>query len=125
MSKGFVFLFMIFLHIVDDFCLQGKLADLKQKSWWKENYPDRKYRDDFIMALFIHAFSWCFMIHIPIFMYYGFNVPPIIYLEFALNIIVHAFIDHAKANMRVIALTDDQLFHIIQIVMAFGIAFYI
>lgn len=32
---------MLYCHILDDFCLQGILASLKQKSWWEENYPNK------------------------------------------------------------------------------------
>jgi hypothetical protein len=28
---------MIFCHTIDDYALQGKLADLKQQAWWKVN----------------------------------------------------------------------------------------
>ena len=34
MSKIFILLFMIMMHIVDDYYLQGILASMKQKSWW-------------------------------------------------------------------------------------------
>ena len=37
--KYIILIIMIFLHIVDDFYLQGVLAKFKQKDWWKENYP--------------------------------------------------------------------------------------
>ena len=30
-----VFLLMILLHVIDDFHLQGILANMKQKEWWK------------------------------------------------------------------------------------------
>ena len=28
---------MIFLHIVDDYYLQGVLAKMKQRKWWEDN----------------------------------------------------------------------------------------
>ena len=31
-----VFLLMILLHVIDDFHLQGILASMKQKEWWKK-----------------------------------------------------------------------------------------
>ena len=37
---------MVFGHIVDDYYLQGILASMKQKSWWKENAPDKMYEKD-------------------------------------------------------------------------------
>ena len=40
--KLFILLCMIFCHIIDDYYLQGILASMKQKSWWKNNYPDKR-----------------------------------------------------------------------------------
>ena len=60
--KLFLLLGMLFLHLVDDYYLQGWLASAKQKSWWKKNSPDKLYSHDYIMALCEHAFSWTFMI---------------------------------------------------------------
>ena len=51
---------MIFCHIVDDYYLQGFLASAKQKSWWEKNLPNKLYKNDYIIALFEHAFSWTF-----------------------------------------------------------------
>ena len=55
MSKIFILLFMIMMHIVDDYYLQGILASMKQKSWWKKqaNYKD-KYSNDYLIALMMH-----------------------------------------------------------------------
>ncbi len=53
MGNVFVLLSMIFLHIVDDYYLQGILASMKQKSWWEENAPQRLYKYDYIVALTI------------------------------------------------------------------------
>ena len=49
---------MILLHVIDDFHLQGILASMKQKEWWKkqEGYKDL-YKDDYITALMIHSIS--------------------------------------------------------------------
>ena len=63
--KIFILFSMIFCHIVDDFYLQGCLAKFKQKKWWQENYPNELYRNDWIISLLIHAFSWTFMIMLP------------------------------------------------------------
>lgn len=34
--KLYLLLGMLFLHIVDDYYLQGWLASARQKSWWKK-----------------------------------------------------------------------------------------
>ena len=47
----FILLSMIFLHIIDDYGLQGIMKDLKQKQWWQKNAPDQLYRYDYIVAL--------------------------------------------------------------------------
>ena len=58
----FMLISMLFCHIIDDYCLQGILASMKQKSWWVKNNPEEKYNKDYIMALFMHSASWSFMI---------------------------------------------------------------
>ena len=46
-----IFLTMIFLHIVDDYYLQGILAQMKQKKFWKEQAPDELYKYDYIVLI--------------------------------------------------------------------------
>lgn len=38
---------MIFMHIIDDYCLQGILASMKQKSWWTEQ---KEYKDNDVLT---------------------------------------------------------------------------
>lgn len=51
----------LFLHVVEDFHLQGLLADMKQKSWWLNNVFskgfDHKYDKDYLAALALHGFE--------------------------------------------------------------------
>ena len=111
---------MLFCHIVDDYYLQGWFASAKQKKWWEQNAPNVLYKNDYIMALIEHAFSWTFMIHIPIITYLIFmgNLPNIyLFLAvFTINWLVHMLTDNAKANQMKINLIIDQSIHIIQIV---------
>lgn len=112
--KIFILFAMIFAHIVDDYYLQGILAKMKQKQWWKENAPDNFYRHDYIVALIMHAFSWSFMINLPTLLVsrnYAIMCALIV-----VNTICHAWIDNAKANRHTINLVGDQIFHVIQIV---------
>lgn len=44
MNNCFLLLLMIFLHIVDDYYLQGILASMKQKEWWHKTAPEKMYR---------------------------------------------------------------------------------
>ena len=110
-------LLMIFLHIVDDYYLQSILAQLKQKKFWKENAPDALYKYDYIWALIMHAFSWAFMIMLPIALTRPVGVG--FYIAFAVNLIVHAVVDDLKANRYKLNLWGDQLIHILQIITTF------
>lgn len=119
MSDLFVFLWMVFFHIVDDYYLQGWLASAKQRSYWEENAPDKKYKNDYIWALLMHSFSWSFMIMLPIAYVQQFNVGIGFLLIFDINVALHAFTDNMKANWRTINLWEDQFVHVGQIVMTF------
>lgn len=109
-----ILLTMIFLHIVDDYVLQGILAQMKQKKFWKENAPDEMYKNDYIWALIMHSFSWTFMIMLPFAVRGAVDVT--FYIFFVANLIVHAVVDDAKANRFVLNLWEDQLIHMFQIV---------
>lgn len=117
MSRLFVILWMIFFHIVDDYYLQGWLASAKQKSWWKENAPDRLYEHDYIWALIMHSFSWSFMIMLPIAYIQTFNIGFGFFILFVLNVGTHALVDDMKANRKLINLWQDQFIHMVQIVL--------
>lgn len=109
-----IFFAMCFCHIVDDYYLQGILASMKQKNWWtkQESYED-KYKDDYIVALIMHAFSWSFVILIP-FLLLGLS-PVFLVIALVLNGTIHAFVDDLKANQKKINLVQDQSIHIGQI----------
>ena len=117
--KVLVLFAMLFCHIVDDYYLQGILASMKQKSWWEANAPRELYKNDYKMALFEHAFSWSFVMSLPltiIAIYYQIN--PLYFILLVLcagNTLVHAYIDDLKANKHKINLVEDQLYHFIQI----------
>lgn len=117
MSKIFIVLWMVFFHIVDDYYLQGWLASAKQESWWKNNLPDPLYKNDYICALMMHAFSWTFMIMLPIAYWMDFAITLPYVVMFAGNWVVHSVVDDLKANKHVTNLCDDQLIHMFQIVM--------
>ena len=112
LSPDAVLFLMIFLHIIDDFCLQGIMASMKQKSWWQKDSvgSQPKYQNDYIAALFAHSFSWAFMIMLPVLFWGTWHWPVLI-----ANMITHAVIDDAKANKFQINLIQDQAYHMIQI----------
>ena len=111
-----IFLIMLFMHIVDDYYLQGILAKMKQRSWWEENAPQEKYKHDYKIALFMHAFSWTFMIMLPLLIVYGFQYNVFLNAVVWLNCFVHFHVDDLKANKKKINLWQDQLIHIVQII---------
>ena len=112
-----IFLTMIFLHIIDDYYLQGILAQMKQKKFWKEQAPDELYKYDYIWALIMHAFSWTFMIMLPLI--FVSLISPAFYIIFVVNLAVHAYVDNLKANKHKINLWQDQLIHLAQIILTF------
>lgn len=119
MNKAFVLLAMIFLHIVDDYYLQaGLLSSMKQKLWWtkQEQYTD-KYKYDYLVALIMHAFSWSFMIMLPIAIVNGFELGMSFIIAFVVNAIVHGVVDDLKANKFKINLVQDQAIHVAQIIL--------
>ena len=118
--KFILLLSMMFCHIIDDYKLQGILAEFKQRSWWQEHAPAPMYKHDYIIALIEHAFSWTFMIHLPVVIYCMYFDCLDIYCiagTFILNWALHACIDHLKANVHSINLVQDQLSHFGQIVL--------
>lgn len=126
MSKWFVLLLMIFFHIVDDYYLQaiGPLASMKQKKWWEENYPQKIYKYDYLVALLMHSLSWAFMVMLPISIYRSLDIDGAFVILFIVNTAIHAFTDNAKANWLLINLSVDQSVHIFQILNTFLVLMY-
>ena len=122
MIKILLLITMIFLHIVDDYYLQGWLASAKQKSYWEQNAPDKLYKHDYIMALFIHSFSWAFMIMLVPTIYVlaianNINTATLVIATFFVaNLCLHMITDDKKANKKEINLIQDQLVHLTQII---------
>ena len=118
-----LFLSMLFCYIVDDYYLQGWLASAKQKDWWRKNAPEPLYRNDYVMALIEHAFSWTFMIHLPIIIYtIIFNISINVnwfFVVFIINWGIHVLTDNAKANLKKINLIQDQIIHFLQIIVTY------
>lgn len=119
-----ILLSMIFLHIVDDYYLQGWLASAKQKQWWKDNAPQPLYKYDYIWALLMHSFSWTFMVMLPLAYMQNFKLNTMFNFLFFMNLFIHAFTDNLKANVKMINLITDQLIHIVQIIITFVLLMY-
>lgn len=115
-----VLLLMVFFHIVEDFHIQGILANLKQESWWfKQTGYNWKYHNDYIPSLILHGIEWSVFIHLPLLYLYGFTAP--IFISVIVNSVIHSYIDNLKCNRMKINLIQDQSFHMIQILIT-GIA---
>ena len=108
-------LLMLFMHIVDDYYLQGILAVMKQKKWWKEQeWYKSLYKNDYKMALLIHSMSWSIMILLPSLLL--FSLPSYFIIgTFVINCAIHYYIDDLKANKLHINLMVDQFIHISQV----------
>jgi len=114
-------LLMILAHVIDDYFLQGILASMKQKSWWRkqDGYKDM-YKDDYQVALLMHSMEWSIMVLLPgMFM---FNLPELFLAAvFVVNTAIHYYVDDLKANKLAINLWVDQGIHIIQIILTWHI----
>lgn len=126
MSRLSILLLMVFCHIVDDYYLQavGPLASMKQRKWWDENYPQKMYKYDYLVALLMHSLSWAFMVMLPISFYLSWDIGTKFVVLFVTNTLLHAFIDNAKANWLAINLIVDQSLHMLQIAGTFWILVY-
>lgn len=118
MNWQIVLVVMLLGHLVSDYTLQGWLADGKQKTWWDKICDGKvleKYRFDYIAALVCHALYWSIFICAPFYASSWFLVAVI------LNTIVHAIVDDLKANRHKINLIQDQLLHLVQILVTLAI----
>lgn len=128
-----ILMFMLFLHVIDDFHLQGCLATLKQKKYWYEECEKlAKHEDtgmihwielfghDWIPSLLMHAFQWSFVVMLPIFFAQKTMSTAYIIALFS-NTIFHAIVDHFKCNELKINLIIDQTLHIIQIMITYAV----
>lgn len=111
---------MLFLHLIADYNLQGILAQFKQKKWWKENYPQAQYKNDWRIALVEHSFMWSFLVYLPLLGYMGvtsgWNEAGWLFSALVgFNTVIHAMVDNEKANKGTFNLIEDQLVHFVQI----------
>ena len=126
MDKILNLIIMLFLHFFADYQLQGILASMKQRSWWKEQgLSPAKYGRDYKAALLAHSFEWAFTIQLPV-LYdiywkcWGWEKFCILAVSvytglLLLNTLVHYVVDNAKANKHTINLITDQRLHFAQV----------
>ena len=132
--KIFIFITMIFMHILEDFHLQGCLANLKQKDWWEKNVANLKdtiYARDYAVALITHSIENSIFVVMPI------VIDNLIYMckngidtnawklwaiFILLNTAFHTFVDSAKCNKKIINLVVDQVLHFAMLIMMFVVS---
>ena len=126
MDKILTLLIMVFLHFIADYQVQGILARMKQREWWKAQRMDSEmYSRDYKAALLAHSFEWAFIIQLP-FLYdiywkcWGWEKFCIMAVSvytglLLLNTTVHYLVDNAKANKQTINLIADQTWHMAQV----------
>lgn len=140
MSVAVLFLLMLLAHIVEDFHLQGKMADMKQKTWWHDRivdsckwFPDEErpegfrrrmkaYGRDYVPVLILHGFEWAICVSIPVLFYTGFEPSAAYMIAMVAMALLHSLVDHMKCNMRMINLIHDQAIHVIQVVALWAVA---
>ena len=114
---------MVFCHAIEDFHIQGILADLKQRMWWRENVTQKgfghRYDKDYLAALAVHGFEWSFFVHIPVMIFIGFDT--VVLASLCCNALLHAFIDDLKCNRLRLNLWQDQLLHLAQITVSLAV----
>lgn len=108
-------LLMLTMHIIEDFHIQGKMADMKQSSFW-EKY-DSRYGGDYIPVLILHGIEWSVLVTIPLMVADGFQTSAGLVVLIFVNAFLHSYIDHLKCNEFRINLIQDQTIHITQIVL--------
>ena len=131
-----ILLLSLFLHVWSDFYKQGWLAQAKCKKWWLEQNEctyiedmtkPRKilplYENDYWGMLAAHSVHWSFCVMLPVLIYGVCKTNNIEFFGFVacivliINSIIHSIIDNSKANLMNINLLQDQLFHLIQIML--------
>ena len=141
-----VLFFMVLMHIIEDFHLQGIMGNMKTKSWWDELFQNvyaktdnpeqakwvkeyqKKAKFDYVPVLLLHGFEWSMFIHMPVLAVYWFTQGVVLfdstfmYVLCAVIIIqglIHSMVDDIKANGLGISLVTDQSIHLIQILVSY------
>ena len=71
------------------------------------------------MALLMHSISWSTMIMFPILFHNFFIITYKFLFMWLFNVVIHFITDNEKANNKSINLIQDQLIHMIQIVLKY------
>lgn len=123
MNNGILLLLIIFLHVFADFNMQGIMAQMKSKDYWKKY--DKKYQFDYVMPLIGHAFQWAFIVNLPVTIaaiYTGAGcLEMFACMSIVFHTILHAGIDTLKANDHKTTLIQDQFYHMLQLILLWAV----
>ena len=136
--KIFILFLMLLMHYIEDFHLQGCLANLKQKKWWEKQMSNNDmhshytlehsiYKNDYKMSLFAHSIENALFVMLPLivdmliseFTHYLQNTWIFFIPSTILICLSHYGIDDEKANKMEINLVQDQLYHLCVILLIF------
>ena len=136
--KIFILFLMLLMHYIEDFHLQGCLANLKQKKWWEKQISNIDmhshyilehsiYRNDYKMSLFAHSIENALFVMLPLiidmliseFIHCLQNTWILFIPSTILICVSHYLIDDSKANKMKINLIQDQLYHLCIILLIF------
>lgn len=129
--KMFILFLMLLMHYIEDFHLQGCMANLKQKKWWREQMSNNDmhshyilehsiYKNDYKMGLFAHSIENALFVMLPLiidlliseFTHHLRNTWILFIPSTLLILVSHYLIDNEKANKMKINLIQDQLYHL-------------
>lgn len=123
MNNGILLLLIIFLHVFADFNMQGIMAQMKSKDYWKKY--DKKYQFDYVMPLIGHSFQWSFMVNLPMTIAAIYTeadcLEMFVCMSIVFNTILHTIIDTWKANDHKTTLIKDQFYHTLQLILLWAV----
>lgn len=109
-----LFTWMIFCHFIFD-CYFQTNKTMKNKQWWKKRHDKSMKQYNYLIGLMIHSFVWSFGILLP----FTFVNKELNYVLLIMNTLIHAIVDNLKTNEKRLSSVQDQILHIVQIIITF------
>lgn len=118
-------LLLLALHVLADFVVLGRLADMKSDVWWDRKFNGHpwankmallgKYGRDYMVCVSMHALLWALAVFLPIWVSPSCSDIEVVGVVIV-NALVHAVADNMYNNRPMsINLVQDQIVHIVQI----------
>lgn len=138
-----LFIACYFTNILEVYHIQGSLTNMRMQKWWEESL-NKKYlcknikvdqpevwkmdKNSWIPCLIAHAFEWTFCSILPLAIYgyanYHFENTFFWWIFIAVffgNVILHYVIDIFRTHVTKITWFQDQLLHLVQIIIMIAI----